>query len=265
MNEKIMIALADISLASLLSKVLSEQGYVVSCVKNGQEALDGMRIQKPDLLLIDPELPGMNGYAVLSEKSLDRTLTKIPVIVISSSGSPLEMHLIPSTSSTKDFIVKTHIEPSEVLTKVASVFGRIFDPASISQDMDQKKPVVVPSKKILWVEDDKFLSMILLKKFQSSGHTVLKATTAEEAFALLEKEVPDIIILDVLLPGMNGFDILQKIKMSDKSKNIPVIILSNLSKSADIEKARMLGAQKFLVKAAVSLEEIVSAVNTLTN
>jgi len=76
--------------------------------------------------------------------------------------------------------------------------------------------------------------------------------------------MPDIIVLDIMLPEMNGFDILQKIKMNEKHKKIPVIMLSNLSKQADIEKAKMLGANKFIVKAAVSLDEIIHEIATLT-
>src|SRR3989344_5269143 len=260
MKEKILIALSDQSLINILSKKLNEEGYVPIVANRGEEALDIMHSQSPDLALIDLVLPGKNGYDVLCEKSLDRFITKIPIIIISNYGAPIEMRKIPSTSSIKDYIIKTHVEPDDVLEKINAAFGRVYEKT------DEKGNIIgkPQGKKILWAEDDKLLSTILFKKFESYGHTILKAKDSNDTFTFLENEKPDIIILDILLPGMNGLDILQKIKMNEKLRNIPVMILSNLSKESDIEKAKMLGAQKFVVKAAVSLDEIVKEVEELT-
>ena len=101
------------------------------------------------------------------------------------------------------------------------------------------------------------------KKIEASGFTLLKANNGEETFKFLETEVPDIIVLDILLPKMSGLDILQKIKTDDKFRNIPSIMLSNLNKQSDIDKAKVLGANKFMVKATVSLDEIISEINAL--
>ena len=77
--------------------------------------------------------------------------------------------------------------------------------------------------------------------------------------------VPDAIVLDLLMPGMNGFDILQKVKNDPRLKDVPAMILSNLNKQSDIDRARILGAKKFLVKAAASLDQIVEEVESLCN
>ena len=81
----------------------------------------------------------------------------------------------------------------------------------------------------------------------------------------LKTVTPDIIVLDLLLPGMDGFDILQKIKMDSRLKKIPVMILSNLSKPGDLEKAKLLGATKFIVKAASSLDNIIEEVKKIVS
>lgn len=134
------------------------------------------------------------------------------------------------------------------------------------QNMDQQKNTEKITKpiNIIWVEDDKFLSSILMKKFGVSGHNISLAKNSEETFDLLKKTKPDIFVLDISLPGESGFDILQKIRMGQDMKNTPVIVLSNTSKQSDIDKAKLLGAQKFLVKAAVSLDEIIKEVEILT-
>ncbi len=254
MNEKILIALSDQNLTPILSTRLSKEGYVVTSAKTGDEALQKMQSENPNLVLVDLALAGKNGYDVLAEKTLDRLITKIPIIIVSNTGSVVDMRRIPSTPSVKDYIIKSHVDPEEVLRKVFAVFGRTYVPQQQAKRLN---------KKILWVEDDKFLSSILFNKFETSGHTVLKASDGEEAMRILSTETPDIIILDILLSGISGFDILQKIKMDEKLRSIPVIMLSNLSKPTDIEKAKVLGAQKFLVKAVVSLDEIQKEVDSL--
>jgi CheY-like chemotaxis protein len=254
MKEKILIALSDTTLSSLIAKKLKAIDYDVIETKNGKSTLDKMKELKPDFLLIDTDLSGLNGYEVLNEKSLDRDITKIPVIIVSNSGSPLQMRQIPSTPTIKDFIVKAHIEPDEVIEKMQKILGK---------SATSPKKSSISGKKILWVEDDKLLSTILSKKIETTGYTLLKANNGKEALKILESETPDIIMLDILLPEVSGFDILQQVKMNDKMRKIPVIMLSNMSKQSDIDKAKVLGANKFIVKAAASLDEIIHEIGLL--
>lgn len=118
-------------------------------------------------------------------------------------------------------------------------------------------------KKILWVEDDKFLGDIILRKLSKEKSTLLYAEDAQKALSILEEDHPDIILLDILLPGMNGFEFLEKIKADPKTKDIPVIMLSNLSQPEDIEKGKKLGAEKFLVKATLELDDIIKEVKNV--
>ncbi len=85
----------------------------------------------------------------------------------------------------------------------------------------------------------------------------------QEALEAFKNAIPDVIVLDLLLPGMNGFDILAKINEDPGLKKVPVMILSNLSKPSDIDRAKALGAKRFLIKAASSLEDIVKEIRTL--
>lgn len=256
MKEKILIALGDANLSNSIQKKLKDKGYQTYEVKNGKDALDKMKIFKPDFLLIDTNLSLLNGYEVLNQKSFDREITKIPAIIVSNSGSPIQMRDIPSTPVIKDFIVKAHIEPDEVIEKMERALGKSAAVAKGGKGGS--------GKKVLWVEDDKLLSTILSKKFETTGYNLLKARDGDEAFTILQSNTPDAIVLDIVLPGMSGFDILQKIKMNDAFRKIPVIMLSNLSKQSDIDKAKLLGSNRFIVKAAVSLDEIIREVDTLT-
>lgn len=122
----------------------------------------------------------------------------------------------------------------------------------------------IEGKKVMWVEDDAFLSDVIAKKLSSEKAILFHTANGEEAFPMAEKEMPDIILLDILLPGMDGFEILRQLKKSEKTRSIPVILFSNLGQREDIDKGKDLGAVKFLVKATVTLDEIVGEIkNTL--
>ncbi len=118
---------------------------------------------------------------------------------------------------------------------------------------------VLNGKKILLVEDDNFLSNMIAQKLADSGSIFLHAASGEEAVATLQRETPDVVLLDLLLPGStDGFAVLEKMRANHNVKNIPVIVLSNLSRPQDIERAMTLGASRYLVKASVVPDEIVS-------
>lgn len=116
------------------------------------------------------------------------------------------------------------------------------------------------SKKILSVEDDAFLRDLLAQKFSSEEFNVSYATTGEEALEIAKTEKPDLILLDIVLPSMTGFEVLENLKQNPETQNIPVIFLSNLGQRTDIEKGQELGAVDFIIKANHSLEEIVEKV-----
>ena len=112
-------------------------------------------------------------------------------------------------------------------------------------------------KKILIVEDDEFLRSLNAKRLETEGFKVVVAVDGQSALDLIPKELPDLIFLDLLLPGVDGFEVLKKIKADDKIKAIPVIVFSNLGQKEDIEKVHNLGAQDFLVKANFTLDDVV--------
>ncbi|MFA6602100.1 MAG: response regulator, partial [Candidatus Paceibacterota bacterium] len=104
---------------------------------------------------------------------------------------------------------------------------------------------------------------ILGKKLTSSGFDLFHALNGEQAINYLKNNKPDLVAVDLLLPGMSGFDILAAIKADSTLEKVPKMVLSNLSKTADIDKAKSLGANKFLVKASTSLDQIVAEIRDM--
>ena len=114
--------------------------------------------------------------------------------------------------------------------------------------------------KILMVEEDKFLRKIYRNKLTLAGFEFIEATNGIEGLNKVISEKPDIVLLDLILPQKNGFDVLIEMKEDTETENIPVIILSNLGQDSDIEKGLSLGAQEYLVKPEISLSHVVDRV-----
>lgn len=113
---------------------------------------------------------------------------------------------------------------------------------------------------ILIIEDDKFLSDLLYKKLTEEKFSVLMAVDGEQGIKEIREGKPDLVLLDLILPGMNGFEVLKRAKEDSELKKIPVIVLSNLGQKEDVERAKKLGSEDYLVKAHFTLEEIVQKI-----
>ncbi|MEK7641368.1 MAG: response regulator [Patescibacteria group bacterium] len=254
-KEKILIIEANGEFATRVSDALKKEGYTVNVVTDGAEGLKAIYDTMPHLILVDIVLPTMTGYEIIEKKAAESLLAKIPVFLLSTQGVPINMRLVPQ-GAVKEFILDLHADASEILKKVNAEFGYGSNDLGIAATPGDKK-------KILWVEDDKLIGTILAKKLIASGFDLFHAKNGDEALEALKTIVPDAVVLDLLMPGMNGFDILQKVRAAPATNKVPVMILSNLNKQSDIDRAQTLGAQKFLVKAATSLDQIVVEIRAL--
>lgn len=113
---------------------------------------------------------------------------------------------------------------------------------------------------LLMVEDDKFVALAYKDAFSREGFLVLNAYDGVEAIDKIRSENPDIVILDMLLPLKNGFEVLSDLKLDKKTENVPVIVLTNLNQPSDKKKCMDLGARDFLIKSDFTLKEVVSRV-----
>ena len=254
-KEKILVIESDAAFGERISDALKKEGYFVSLYKDGTEGMKAIYDTLPHLIVVDVFLNGSDGYEILDKKNREPLLAKIPVILISTQSSPIDMNRVPQ-GSVREFILDMHADTGEIVKAVDKAFGYAVAIPASPQESSKKK-------KLFWVEDDKLIGTILAKKFIASGFELTHAQSGDEAMEMLKTAQPDVIALDLLVPGMNGLDILQKIKADPRLKDVPSMILSNLNKQSDIDRAKLLGAQKFLVKAATSLDQIVAEIKDL--
>lgn len=122
-------------------------------------------------------------------------------------------------------------------------------------------PVNAQDYSVLVVEDEAFLSKILAERLTDEGFkTVDVAGNGEEALQKVATDVPDIILLDMILPKMNGFQVLERLQADEKTSKVPVLVLSNLGQDNDIEQAKKLGAVDYIVKSNFSMQKVINAI-----
>ena len=120
-------------------------------------------------------------------------------------------------------------------------------------------------KKIFIVEDDEFLRSLTVKRLEKENYNIAVAADGEQALKHLGTDSPDLVLLDLLLPGVDGFQVLEKMQGDANLSKIPVVVFSNLGQREDIEKAKGLGASDFLIKANFTLDDVVAKVNSYMN
>ena len=116
------------------------------------------------------------------------------------------------------------------------------------------------AKKILLIEDDPFLSSLLGNRLKKEGFEVVNVKSGNEAGRLLKPEKPDLVLLDIILPGKSGFEVLEEIKSDPQVAKTPVMIISNLGQDIDIEKGRELGVVDYIVKARISIDDLIQKI-----
>ncbi|MFZ2303766.1 MAG: response regulator [Minisyncoccia bacterium] len=286
-KKRIIIVEDDAVLRDVLAEKLENSGYVVDKAQDGIIAMEKIHEARPDCVLLDILMPRKGGIEVLEDLHDDPLLSSIPVIIISNSGQPVEIQRARELGA-REFLIKAVFDPNEVLEKVERVLAGGSMPSqgewgvrtqNVTGAGAAEHPVAGPTVAqaranvaqavaegkvfILVIEDDKFLRELLVRKLSSEGFDVQNAIDAEAAFAILAERKPTVILCDLILPGIDGFEILRHIKADPKTADIPVVILSNLGQKEDLEKAMALGAKDFMVKANFTLDEIVAKVRSI--
>lgn len=114
--------------------------------------------------------------------------------------------------------------------------------------------------KILIIDDDALMVRMYQTKLKSDGYEVATAADGKEGMEKIKKETPDLVLLDIMMPVMNGLELLKKLKADKETKNLPIVLLSNVGEEADINKGLEMGAVAYLVKASYTPKEVVQKI-----
>jgi len=116
------------------------------------------------------------------------------------------------------------------------------------------------AKKVLLIEDEEIMINLLQKKLIQEGYQVLIARDGEEGLTMIKEENPDIILLDIIMPKMGGFEVMEEISKDPELKKIPIVVISNSGQPVELDKARELGAKDWLIKTEFDPQEVIEKV-----
>ena len=230
-------------LLDVFSRVLTKSGYVTRTVAGGQKAIDILKVEKFDLLLLDINMPKVNGVQVLEYIKSQDELTDLPVMMLSAEHDN-ETVLKCISMGAADYIKKP--ADSELLR--SRVWRCLQKHKGLTGSGPTQHSAGQGRARILMVDDDEMLRAILNYRLVENDHIVRQVQSGVEALAALEESDFDLILLDVMMPELDGFQTLQRIKQNEKSRHIPIIMLSADDRPATIDKCLAAGADDYVMK-----------------
>lgn len=262
----------------LLIGFLEKYNLNIIVATSGEQGLERLQHTRPDIILLDIMMPGIDGYEVCRRLKESDELSQIPIILMSALDDPVDK-VKGLELGAVDYITKPY--------KVEEVFARIKNQLYIQDLRKQLKAAKKPqgehalgqaersirneglglgetdikSRKVLFVEDAPEDRRLLKDFLDNYYYNIIFAKNGKEAFERLKEVKPDIILLDIRLPDIDGFEVCRRLKKSDDYRNIPVIFITALDETADTVKGFELGAVDYITKPYNS-EEVLARIST---
>lgn len=235
----ILVVEDDRDIAELISRSLATSGYEVSVAGRAKDAIAQAHARRPDLITLDIHLPDADGFTVLQQLKADRATASIPVVIVSVLPDEHEGLRLGAV----DYLTKP-IDPARLVLAVNRVLRG-------------------PGK-VLVVDDDRDTRDLLQAALEQRGFGVVLTASGKRALMLARQENPDLILLDLNLPGMDGYEVLRRLKSSRDTADIPVVVMTGSLTDEEVKqkKALSLGAVRFLTK-PFAVADLVSEIDTV--
>ncbi len=248
----------------VLIEYLEKSGLDILIARSGEEALRQVRMSKPDLILLDIMLPGIDGFEMCHRLKSNELTKNIPVIFITA------------LSETADKVKGFEVGGVDYITKpfdfreVAARVNTRLTIQRLQKRLQARSSFITSGDKkinneekatILIVEDNPMTLQVLLGYLNGLGFKTFGVQSGEEVVQQSENTQPDLILLDIMLPGINGFETCRRLKHNPTTKGIPVIFMTALSDMADKVKAFEVGGTDYITKPH-HYAEVVTRVNT---
>jgi len=249
MDRKTILLVEDNELnMKLFRSLLKMDNYVVLEAPNAETGMDLAKKHRPDLILMDIQLPGLDGLTATTLLKQDKELQDIPIVALTSYAMEGDQEKAIAAGCA-GYITKP-IDTRSFLDTVAG-FVRFT-----------RTPSAARNKKILIVDDDPLNVKLLISMTVGSDYDTLKAYDGEEALDVISRENPDLILLDIMMPKIDGFRVLEILKSSANTRDIPVILITALNSVEDKVRGMEAGADEFLNK-PVNKPELLARIKSL--
>jgi len=231
----------DLHTLAALKVPLLRKGYAVTAVTNGEVAVGWLGRATPDLAILNPVLPGISGQEVCRRLRRQGSAADIPVIFLASRGS-VQGQVDAQLAGGDLYVVK----PLDVDRLVDLVEALLASPAPRAATQPSSAP---GARRVLLVDDDQDSLELTTLLLERMGYVVATATGGEAALRWLDRQVPDLVLLDVLMPDLSGFDVCRKIRGDLRTRNTPVIFLSGRLATLEAQiEAKLAGSNDWLAK-----------------
>jgi DNA-binding response OmpR family regulator len=251
-SKKILIIEDEAFLSEMYKTKFDSLGYEVVTADNGDEGLAKLRQTKPDIVLLDIIMPVVDGYSVLKTIRSEAAIKDTLVVIFSNLGQEEEIKKGLQLGA-DDYLVKSSLTPTELVAKVEKVLalGR------------STKSETIKKIRVLIIEDTKDIIDIYTKKFDDEGFDYKVAENGAWGLKLAQDETWDVIILDLMMPAMDGITSLDTIRETPKLKNTPIIVLSNSIEADEMAPIKEHGATEIYLKARVTPTQISTKIREL--
>jgi DNA-binding response OmpR family regulator len=243
-GNKVLIVDDDRDLQRALSIRLKANGYSTVFAGDGITAISIARKEMPDVVILDLALPGVDGFGVIQRLRAIIDLSAIPIIVVTARAlSTTENQAL--NAGVAAFFQKP-VDNDTLLAAIRKALGE--STTQIEQRQPVKQTVAASGKKVMVVDDDKDLLRALHVRLKANGYNMVFATDGVTAIRVARQEVPDAIILDIGLPGGDGFTVMERLKNLSTVCATPIIVLSARDPAATKDRVLGAGALAFLQK-----------------
>ena len=265
---KILIVEDEEFLSEMYKIKFEQAGYATIVAGDGAEGFELAKKELPDLVLLDLILPKLDGFKVLAKLRQEPSTKKIKVFILSNLGQSDEVDKGMKTGA-DGYFIKANLTPSQLLEKVNGIFNnqgetakdkKIIYNENFEHPAVEKKPA-----KILLIEDEEAIISMYKLRFDKAGFQIEVARNGAWGIKLAKQKKFDIILLDMVMPAMNGYEAIKALKSDDNTKNVPIIILSNSAQDGDIKEAKKLGATLCLLKSMITPAKLVQEVEKILN
>lgn len=260
----------DPMISEIYQKKFSEAGFEVTIAASGRECLTKLKEKKCDLVLLDMVLPEMSGIEVLKEIKKSGTYDPKTKVFIFSNLTGKEDYEKARQEGADGYIPKTRFSPSDLVSEISRILNELNEQEKNEErrNGNQKNNASAEknqqdAKRILFIEDEKVFLEMFCKKLRDEGYFVETAENGAWGLKEAANKNFDLIITDMVMPAMDGIDIVKRIRMEDKTKNIPIIVISASSSDDKIKEIKDLGISDFFIKTRIVPSDLARRVNEI--
>ena len=227
----------------MLARRLEREGYAITTASGGKAALELLGKQNFDLVLLDILMPDIDGYQVLEQLKADVRTREIPVVMLTA------VHEMDSVVRCFEMGVEDYLTKPFNIPFVKSRISSCLHSTTVKGKTGNKGPQPGSDEHRLLIVDDNAMNRdMLARRLEHEGYYITTATGGRQALELVDKERFSLILLDILMPDMDGYEVLEKLKYNDATKDIPVIMLTAVNEVESVKHCIDLGAEDYLIK-----------------